>query len=187
MLRRYQAEDLRFELHNLDTYSVADRLIRRMLQDNADDTLVFLTEQARNGRAWYWYWYWYWYWMTEYVHHLLWQHGIAGGISKDEQEEWMFQDTLETFRDTLGFRLNSTAITDKLPDFTLLNRYIHAWCDISGVHAVREWVTTQIQEDEAFLKLLLQLRDHRTKSVKRGYRTLKLASMTEILGGGRAD
>lgn len=174
MLRRYQAEDPRFELHDLDTYSVADRLIRRMLQDNADDTLVFLTELTRNGRAWYW--------MTEYVHHLLWQHGMAGGISKDEQEEWMSQDTLETFRDTLGFRLNSTAITDKLPDFPLLNRYIHAWCDISGVHAVREWVTSQIQEDEAFLKLLLQLRDHRTKSVKRGYRTLKLASLTEILG-----
>lgn len=50
------------------------------------------------------------------------------------------------------------------------------------MHAVREWVISQIQEDEAFLKLLLQLRDHRTKSLKRGYRTLKLASLTEILG-----
>ncbi|ENR9640710.1 NTPase [Salmonella enterica] len=174
ILKRYQTEDPRFELHDLDTYSVADRLIFRLLRDNTDGTRVFLTEQARDGRAWYW--------MAEYVRHLLWQHGMAGDVSKDDQEEWMAPDTLETFRDALGARLNSAAITDTLPAFPLLNRYIWAWCEISGLDAVREWVTVQSQEDETFLQLLLQLRDHRTRSVQGHYRTLKLASMTDILG-----
>ena len=177
MLRRYQAEDPRFELYDLDTYSVADRLISRLLRDtnaNDNDTQAFLTEQTWNGRAWYW--------IAEYMRHLLWQHGMAGDYSKDELEEWMDPDTLEILRDSLGNRLNSTFITNKLPDFPLLDTYIRTWCDISGENVVREWVTVQTREDEAFLKLLLQLRDHRTKSVKRGYRTLKLASMTDILG-----
>jgi len=106
ILKRYQADDPRFELHDLDAYSVADRLIFRLLQDKTDDTLVFLTEHARGGRAWCW--------MAEYVRHLLWQHGMAGDVSKDDQEEWMALGTLETFRDALGARLNSTTITDTL-------------------------------------------------------------------------
>ncbi|MDA8495785.1 MULTISPECIES: KAP family P-loop NTPase fold protein [Kluyvera] len=174
MLERYRAEDKRFGLQDLDTYSVADRLISRMLRDNAENALAFLTEQAQNGRAWYW--------ITQYVRHLLWQHGMAGDTSQDQLEAWMEVNTLETLRDTLGNRLKSTAITDQLSDFPLLNGYIWAWCDISGEKAVREWVNILTQADDAFLKLLLQLRDHGPRSAEGRYRTLNLANMTEIMG-----
>ncbi len=47
---------------------------------------------------------------------------------------------------------------------------------------MREWVNILTQADDAFLKLLLQLRDHDIRSAKGRYRTLNLANMTEIMG-----
>ncbi|MGK6821962.1 hypothetical protein ACKU5W_001985 [Klebsiella pneumoniae] len=63
-----------------------------------------------------------------------------------------------------------------------MNSYVWAWRDISGNEAVRKWVDTQTRDDEAFLKLLLQLRYHGVSSVAGRYRALALSNMTEILG-----
>lgn len=174
MLARYRANNEWFGLYDLDTYSVADRLIRRMVQENEEKTMAFLTEQARQGRAWYW--------IAEYVRHLLWEHGMAGDKPKQQLEEWLEWEGLYTFRDTLAERLNSPAITDTLADFPLLNAYIWAWRDISGEKAVQEWVKNLTTRDEAFLKLLLQLRYHGTSSADGRYRALKLSNMTIFLG-----
>lgn len=81
MLERYQADNEWFGLHDLDTYSVADRLIRRMVQEDEEKTMALLTEQARLGRAWYW--------IAEYVRHLLMEHGMAGQRPKPQLEEWL--------------------------------------------------------------------------------------------------
>nr|WP_253718569.1 hypothetical protein [Serratia marcescens] len=54
MLRRYQARNEWLTLHDLDTFSVADRLIQRMLREDVASTMEFLTAQLQNGKAWYW-------------------------------------------------------------------------------------------------------------------------------------
>lgn len=174
MLARYQARNGWISLYDLDTYSVADRLIQRMLREDPASTMKFLTARLRDGKAWYW--------SAEYVRHLLWQHGIAGDRMEHQQEQWMDLGNLAILRNTLATRLNSPDITEKLPDFALLYWYIWAWRDISGVQAVRKWVDRQIKEDKAFLNLLLQLRYHGSSSVDGRYRALNLATMTEFLG-----
>lgn len=174
MLERYMADNEWFGLHDLDTYSVADRLINRLLQDNEDDTMAFLTGQVRDGLAWYW--------IAEYVRHLLWQHGLAGDRTVQQLEVWMAPEKLSYLRDTLADRLNDAQITDMLADFPLLNGYIWAWRDISGEKVVQEWVNRLTQEDDAFLNLLLQLRHHGSSSVDGHYRALKLSNLTTFLG-----
>ncbi|BEN74172.1 phage T7 exclusion protein [Serratia marcescens] len=174
MLERYRAHNELFALHDLDTYSVADRLIQRMLRENVASTMKFLTEQLQSGKAWFW--------SAEYVRHLLWQHGIAGDRMGHQLEEWMEPDNVVTLRDAFAKRLNSPAITEQLPAFPLLNGYIWAWRDISGVQAVRKWVDRQVQGDEAFLNLLLQLRYHGISTASGHFRALNLAAMTEFLG-----
>ncbi len=174
MLERYRTDNEWFGLHDLDTYSVVDRLIRRMLRESEENTQTFLTEQVENGQAWYW--------IAEYVRHLLFQHGMAGDRTQYQQEEWMERGRLYTIRDTLGDRLNKPIITDLLIDFPLLNGYIWAWRDISGEKAVQEWINCLTQDDESFLKLLLRLRYHGTSSVDGPYRALNLSTMTAFLG-----
>lgn len=174
MLRRYQARNAWTSLHDLDTYSVADRLIQRILREDAAATRKFLTVRLQRGKAWYW--------SAEYVRHLLWQHGIVGNRMGQQLEEWMERSNVVTLQKTMATRLNSPAIIKQLPAFPLLYGYIWAWRDISGVQAVRKWVDRQIKEDEAFLNLLLQLRYHGISTAIGQYRALDLAEMTEFLG-----
>lgn len=87
-----------------------------------------------------------------------------------------------TLRKTIAKRLKSPIITDQLPAFALLNWYIWAWRDISGVPAVRKWVERQVEEDEVFLNLLLLLRYYGTSSAQGYYQALPLADMKEFLG-----
>ena len=174
MLRRYQARNEWLVLHGLDTFSVADRLIQRMLREDVASTMKFLTARLRGGKAWYW--------IAEYVRLQLWQHGIVGDRAEHQQEQWMDRCNVVTLQKTMAKRLNSPAITKKLPDFALLYWYIWAWRDISGVQAVRKWVNRQIKEDKAFLNLLLLLRYHGTSSADGRYSALNLANMTEFLG-----
>lgn len=81
MLERYRENNEWFVLHDLDTYSVTDRLITRMFRENADHTAEFLSEKVKNGQARYW--------IAEYVRHLLWQHGMAGNREKHELQPWL--------------------------------------------------------------------------------------------------
>jgi len=83
---------------------------------------------------------------------------------------------------SLAARLNNPDITNLLPDFPLLSAYIWAWRDISGNKVVGEWVDSMTGEDEAFLKLLLQLRYHGTSSEDGNYWALKLSDMALLLG-----
>lgn len=174
MLRRYQARNAWTSLHDLDTYSVADRLIQRILREDAAATRKFLTVRLQRGKAWYW--------SAEYVRHLLWLHGIVGNRMGHQLEEWMERSHVVTLQKTMATRLNSPSIIKQLPAFPLLYGFIWAWRDISGVQAVRKWVDRQIKEDEAFLNLLLQLRYHGISTAIGQYRALDLAEMTEFLG-----
>ncbi len=174
MVKRYRQDNEWFELQDLDTYSVADRLIQRMLREDVTSTNKFLTAQLQLGKAWYW--------GAEYVRHLLWQHGIVGDRTGHQLEEWMERSNVVILQKTMGKRLNSPAITKQLAAFPLLNRYIWAWRDISGIQAVRKWVDRQVKKDEAFLSVLLQLRYHGFSSAHGYYQALPLTNMTEYLG-----
>ncbi|WP_318386265.1 P-loop NTPase fold protein [Enterobacter sp.] len=174
VLERYRADNHWFAPHDLDTYGVADRLIIRMIHHDSEETMTVLTELIMEGRAWYW--------IAEYFRHLLWQHGLAGDRVPHQQESWMEADKIDKLRGSLAERLNNPDITSLLPDFPLLSAYIWAWRDISGNEVVGEWVDSMTGEDEAFLKLLLQLRYHGTSSEDGNYRALKLSDMALLLG-----
>lgn len=178
MVERYRQDNEWFALHQLDTYSVADRLIQRILREDAPSTMKFLITRLQSGKAWYW--------CAEYVRHLLWQHGIVGDRTGHQLEEGMDQGNVHTLRKTMAMRLNSPTITNELPAFALLGSYIWAWRDISGVSAVQKWVDRQVEEDEAFLNLLLQIRYHGSSSEDGQYRALNLAEMTEFMGEPQA-
>ncbi|CAI2535899.1 KAP family NTPase [Serratia liquefaciens] len=174
MVERYRQDNEWFSLYQLDTYSVADRLIQRMLRENAASTMKFLIAQLHSGKAWYW--------CAEYVRHLLWQHGIVGDKTGHQLEEWMDQDNVLTLQNTIAKRLNRPTITNQLPAFALLNWYIWAWRDISVAPEVRKWVQRQVKKDDAFLNLLLQLRYYGSSSAQGDHQALPLADMTELLG-----
>jgi hypothetical protein len=172
MMSRYLAHNESFWLHNLDTFSVADRLIQRMLREDAAATMKFLTARLQNGKARYW--------SAEYVLHLMWLHGMIGDRTENRQEKWMDLGNLAILKDTLATRLNSPAVIEQLPAGDRLIRYFIVWGNISGNQAVQEWV--QSQGDEAFLNLLLQLRSHGSNRVLGEYRALDLADVKEYLG-----
>ncbi|WP_074165106.1 P-loop NTPase fold protein [Enterobacter kobei] len=174
MLERYRNDNEWFGLHDLDTYSVVDRLIRRILRESEESSLEFLTEQVQNGQAWYW--------IAEYVRHLLWQHGRAGNWPHHQLEQWLSGDKIDLLKETCAVRLNSPTIIGKLKDFPLLNGYIWAWRDISGEKVVQKWVDSQSQEDKDFLNLLLQLRYHGISTADGRYRALNLSNMVQVLG-----
>lgn len=176
MMSRYLAHNESFWLHNLDTFSVADRLIQRILREDAAATMKFLTARLRNGKARYW--------SAEYIRHLMWLHGMIGDRTENRQEKWMDLGNLAILKDTLATRLNSPAVIEQLPAGDRLIRYFIVWGDISGNQVVQEWV--QSQGDEAFLNLLLQLRSHGSSRVIGQYRALDLAEMAEFLGEPQA-
>ncbi|WP_285152054.1 KAP family P-loop NTPase fold protein [Serratia ureilytica] len=172
MMSRYLAHNESFWLHNLDTFSVADRLIQRILREDAAATMTFLTARLQNGKARYW--------SAEYILHLMWLHGMIGDRTENRQEKWMDLGNLAILKDTLATRLNSPAVIEQLPAGDRLIRYFIVWGHISGNQAVQEWV--QSQGDEAFLNLLLQLRSHGSNRVLGEYRALDLADVKEYLG-----
>ncbi|EHZ5448812.1 NTPase [Escherichia coli] len=174
MLQRYQDENDWFSIHDLDTWSVTDRLINKIQKESDQESFDFLPTQFKNGQAWYW--------IAEYMRHLLWQHGRVGDRAVHEQQKWIPSFQLDSLCETLAHRLNGKVITDQLASFPQLNGYIWAWRDISGVEAVRTWVQEQIRDDEAFLKLLLQLCYHGISSAEGRFTALKLSDLADFFG-----
>lgn len=174
MTERYLALNSWFSLYELDTYSVADRLLLRMYQEDPHWAVEKLHTLSNKGSAWYW--------IAEYFRHLLWQHGLVGNRAQHEQEQWLPRDTLQALCRDLAGRLNTLVITRQLLSKSSLTGYIWAWRDISGVSAVRGWMEKQVREDEGFLHLLLLLRYKGTSSVTGRYRALQLKQFSEFLG-----
>lgn len=174
MTSRYLALNSWFSLYELDTYSVADRLLQHMHAINPQNVEETLYKLVIEGRAWHW--------IAEYCRHLLWQHGLAGNRERHEQEEWLSHEMIQRLCLDLASRLNSSEITNRLTTMPSLSSYIWAWRDIGGVDAVREWMVSQLQEDQTFLQLLLLLRYKGTSSTSGRYRGLKLSQFSEFLG-----
>ncbi|MCX2195222.1 hypothetical protein LD112_25645 [Pantoea agglomerans] len=70
VVRRYRARGNWFALYDIEMESVADHLLRKLLDDDRRATLTYLSDRLNNGKAWYW--------SALYMRHLLWQNGIAG-------------------------------------------------------------------------------------------------------------
>lgn len=171
---RYLALNSWFSLYELDTYGVADRLIKRICEDNKHQAEEKLRKLIMQGNAWLW--------IAVYLRQLLRQHGLAGNPKHYEQEQWLPQETLQSLSMNLASRLNSPEITHHLLNMPSLNSYIWAWRDISGVEVIKEWIDALSQKEENFLKLLLLLRHYGTSSETGRYRALSLAQLSEFLG-----
>ena len=174
MIDRYLALNSWFSLYELDTNSVADRLLQRMYETEPEHALETLRKLLLCGRAWRW--------IAEYCRHLLWQHGLRGNLAPGELEQWLPPDRLKGLCEELAHRLNSPVTTSQLPSMSSLTDYIWAWCDISGVEVIREWMKTRSRRDEDFLQLLLLLRYKGTNSATGRYQALKLSQFSEFLG-----
>nr|ASD48954.1 Phage T7 exclusion protein [Klebsiella oxytoca] len=174
MIDRYLALNSWFSLYELDTNSVADRLLQRMYETEPEHALETLRKLLLCGRAWRW--------IAEYCRHLLWQHGLRGNLAPGELEQWLPPDRLKGLCEELAHRLNSPVTTSQLPSMSSLTGYIWAWCDISGVEVIREWMKTRSRRDEDFLQLLLLLRYKGTNSATGRYQALKLSQFSEFLG-----
>ncbi|HCZ9102386.1 TPA: NTPase [Klebsiella michiganensis] len=174
MIDRYLALNSWFSLYELDTNSVADRLLQRMYETEPEHALETLRKLLLGGRAWRW--------IAEYCRHLLWQHGLRGNLAPGELEQWLPPDRLKGLCEELARRLNSPATTSQLPSMSSLTSYIWAWCDISGVEVIREWMKTRSKRDEDFLQLLLLLRYKGISSATGRYQALQLSQFSEFFG-----
>ena len=174
MLERYRENNEWFVLHDTDTYSVTPSAHHADVpgKRRPHSRIPVWKRSKRAGLVLD---------RGNMFRHLLWQHGMAGNrknTSCSRGCRWKWGQ----YKEATAERLNGDEVTDRLVDFPLMNSYVWAWRDISGNEAVRKWVDTQTRDDEAFLKLLLQLRYHGVSSVAGRYRATALSNMTEILG-----
>jgi len=67
MIQRYQQLNFWFAEHDLDLYSVVDRLIQRMCQEDRAASLAVLQKNCVEWKAWSW--------IAGYVQHIMWKMG----------------------------------------------------------------------------------------------------------------
>jgi hypothetical protein len=67
---RYRQRNRWFSRYDLDVNSVADRLLKRMLDNDRTKTMEILLSLTMKGTAWVW--------IANYIRDLLWQNGLAG-------------------------------------------------------------------------------------------------------------
>ncbi len=175
MIQRYQQLNFWFAEYDLDLYSVVDRLIQRMCQEDRVASLAVLQKNCVEGKAWSW--------ITGYVQHLLWQNGLVGNESEITHKRVLSDEELSAVRSLLAKRLDHDEIKDSLLNTSNLLSYIFAWRDIDGgPHNIAVWVKKVSQSDEGLLQLLMRLRGRGVSSAKGKYLSLNLTQLGEFLG-----
>lgn len=171
---RFVARNVWFSHEDLDINSVVDRLLRRMCENEQGIKTSEFADLLLEGKAWHW--------IACYFHHLLLQHGVVGNRATTASMHVFSTEQLQIMCGQLAARLGSAEITGQILKNNELYRYIWAWSDISGVGAVREWIQSATEHDDAFLTLLLALRYKGLNTATGRYRALRLSQHTDYLG-----
>lgn len=174
VISSYVARNRFFSTWDIDINSVADRLLKRMCEDDHDGARRELSRMLQTGKSWRW--------IADYFRHLLWMHGLAGDRAVSEDERLFTRDEMEALRTLLATRLNGTDIMSQIQPGYPLQSYIWAWRDICGLETVKSWFRNEMQNDESFLNLLLSLRYNGISSATGYYQALGLAQLREFLG-----
>lgn len=175
VVRRYRARGDWFAMYDIELDTVADRLLRRLFDDDRPATLIYLSELLKSGKAWYW--------IAIYLRHLLWQNGLAGNRPEPESNRVCTDDELLSLCEVYSRRLDSGDERGMFAQLDDLPGFIFAWNEISNPATVSAWMAAETREDEHFLQMLLRLRYRGISSVKGYYRALRLKEIAEFLGG----
>lgn len=172
---RYRQRNRWFSRYDLDVNSVADRLLKRMLDNDRTKTMEILLSLTMKGTAWVW--------IANYIRDLLWQNGLAGDRAEPENERVLNDGELNCIRQHFCERLNKGELKSLLVQDGDLGGFVWAWQDIAGPEYVISWITQHIDSDKVFLMLLLSLRSHIISSATGHYLTLKIRDIAHLFGG----
>ena len=172
---RYRQRNRWFSRYDLDVNSVADRLLKRMLDNDRTKTMEILLSLTMKGTAWVW--------IANYIRDLLWQNGLAGDRAEPENERVLNDGELNCIRQHFCERLNKGELKSLLVQDGDLGDFVWAWQDIAGPEYVIAWITQHIDSDKVFLMLLLSLRSHIISSATGHYLTLKIRDIAHLFGG----
>lgn len=172
---RYRKRNRWFSRYDLDANRVADRLLKRMLDDDRMKAMETLLSLTKKGTAWVW--------IANYIRDLLWQNGLAGNRAEPERERVLKDEELECIRHHFCERLNEGELKSLFEQEGELGGFVWAWQDIAGPESVISWITQQSDSDKAFLLLLLSLRSHIISSATGHYLALKIKDVAHLFGG----
>ncbi|RPH29628.1 NTPase [Buttiauxella warmboldiae] len=172
---RFRQRNHWFSRYDLDVNSVADRLLKRMLDDDRAKTMNTLLSLTMKGTALVW--------IANYIRDLLWQNGLAGNRPASEQERVLTNDELNLVRSKFSERLNNNKLILQLLQGGELGGFVWACQDIAGQETLIAWISQHATCDEVFLTLLLSLRSHCISSESGHYLSLKITEIAHLFGG----
>ncbi|EMJ8466920.1 TPA: NTPase, partial [Citrobacter freundii] len=172
---RYRQRNRWFSRYDLDVNRVADRLLKRMLDNDRTKTMETLLSLTMEGTAWVW--------IANYIRDLLWQNGLAGDRAEPEDERVLNDGELNSIRHHFCERLNKGELKSLLEQDGELGGFVWAWQDIAGQESVISWITQHSDSDKAFLMLLLSLRSHIISSATGHYLALQVRDIAHLFGG----
>jgi len=172
---RYRQRNRWFSRYDLDVNSVANRLLKKMLDNDRAATIEILLSLTITGASWVW--------IANFIRDLLWQNGLAGDRAEPEQDRILTNEELGSVRRQFCDRLNGVELQSVLPQADDLGGVVWAWQDIAGSESLITWITQHCISDEAFLKLLLSLRSHIISSASGHYLALNIKNICHLFGG----
>lgn len=172
---RYRQRNRWFSRYDLDVNSVANRLLKKMLDNDRAATIETLFSLTITGTSWVW--------IANYIRDLLWQNGLAGNQAEQEQDRVLTDEELNSLRQQFCVRLNGVELHSVLSQEGELGGFVWAWQDIAGSESIMSWITQHSVSDEAFLTLLLSLRSHIISSASGHYLVLKIKDICHLFGG----
>lgn len=170
---RYRQRNRWFSRYDLDVNSVANRLLKKMLDNDRAATIETLFSLTIKGTSLVW--------IANYIRDLLWQNGLAG--NRAEQDRVLTDEELNSLRQQFCVRLNGVELHSVLSQEGELGGFVWAWQDIAGSESIMSWITQHSVSDEAFLTLLLSLRSHIISSASGHYLVLKIKEICHLFGG----
>lgn len=172
---RYRKRNHWFSRYDLDVNSVADRLLKRMLDNDRAKAMEDLLLLTMKGNAWVW--------IANYIRDLLWQNGLAGNRAEPESERVLTDEELKYICHHFCERLNEGELKTLLEHDCELGGFVWAWQDIAGPESVSSWITQRSDSDKVFLRLLLSLRSHIISSATGHYLALNVKDIAHLFGG----
>ena len=172
---RYRQRNRWFSRYDLDVNRVADRLLKRMMDDDRTKAMESRLSLTKKGTAWVW--------IANYIRDLLWQNGLVGNRAEPERERVLKDEELECIRHHFCERLNEGEMNSLFERDGELGGFVWAWQDIAGPESVISWISQQSDSDKAFLMLLLSLRSHIISSATGHYLALNIKDIAHLFGG----
>jgi len=178
IFRRYQARGEWLTMADLEIKELADKLLRRLTQENRKEALKLLEHSLTDEKSFCW--------TISYLRHLLWQNGLAGNRPAYEYDRVLDDAELRKL-------CAKTAAWLEVPEHIALlwkqedpSDLIYAWREISTPEKVAMCLSSATRSDSDFLQVLLWLRFKGISTAAGRYYGLRMSVVQDIFGGGDA-